>query len=140
MAERLNDTGGRLDLALLEAAALLHDLAKGEPDHAAAGAAILQRMGYESVAGMVAVHMEAPPGSDGEIEAAELLFLADKLVQGDRFVSLATRFRPRLERHAHEPMVLANVMRRLDNALVVQQRVEARLGTPIDTLFSGAQS
>ena len=92
MAGRVNDSGCRLDLELIESAALLHDLAKGEPRHAAAGAAMLRSMGYDAVADLVAVHMELPPREGDAIDAADLLFLADKLMEGERFVPLETRF------------------------------------------------
>jgi molybdenum cofactor cytidylyltransferase len=39
-----------LDLNLLEAAALLHDVARAAPRHAAAGAAVLDVEGYSRVA------------------------------------------------------------------------------------------
>ena len=134
LAERLNDSGCRLDLELIEAAALLHDLAKGEPHHAAAGAAMLREMGYGTVADLVAVHMELPPRSDDAIDAADLLFLADKLMEGARFVPLETRFRRQLELHAHDRQILAKITRRLESARTIQRRVEATLGLRLLTL------
>lgn len=138
MAGRVNDSGCRLDLELIESAALLHDLAKGEPRHAAAGAAMLRVMGYDAVADLVAVHMELPPRADETIDAADLLFLADKLMEGERFVPLETRFRRQLERHADDLHALGNITRRLESARTIQRRVEARLGLSVADLLSGA--
>lgn len=140
LAGWLNDSGCHLDLKLIEAAALLHDLARGERDHAAAGAALLRGKGYGVVADLVAVHMELTPRSDDTIDAAELLFLADKLVEGSRFVTLETRFRRQLERHAHEPQILARIIPRLENARTIKRKVEARLGRPIADVVSDARS
>ena len=137
MAERLNDSGCRLDPELIEAASLLHDLAKGEPRHAAAGAAILRNMGYGAVADLVAVHMELPPREGETIAAADLLFLADKMTEGDRFVSLETRFLQQLERYDCDLPALASITRRLESARMVQRRIEARLGFPVADLLSG---
>lgn len=140
LAERLNDSGCHLDLTLIEAAALLHDLAKGEHDHAAAGAAILKRMGYGAVADLVAVHMELPHGSHNAINAADLLFLADKLVKGARIVPLEARFRRQLEKYAHDHLILPNIIRRLESARTLLRLVESRLGTTVGALLKGAPS
>ena len=131
MAGKLNSCGCNLDLAIIDAAALLHDLAKGEPDHAAAGAAILRGMGYGAVADLVAVHMDLSSRADDTITAADLLYLADKLVEGDRCVSLETRFRCQLEHNADQLQILEKITRRLKIARSIQQRVEERLGIPV---------
>jgi hypothetical protein len=140
LAVRLNDSGCHLNLSLIEAAALLHDLAKGEPRHAAAGAAILRNMGYVAVADLIAVHMELPSRNNDVIDAADLLFLADKLVEGTRVVTLETRFRRQLERHAHDRHILACITRRLESARTIKRRVEERLGLPIDDVLMDAQA
>ena len=54
LGQELNRAGCCLDIPLLEAAALLHDLAKGEPDHARCGARLLDELGFSAVAGTVA--------------------------------------------------------------------------------------
>jgi len=135
MSGRLNDSGCRLDLELIEAAALLHDLAKGESGHAAAGAAMLRALGYGEVAELVAVHMELVPDCDDGIDAADLLFLADKLVEGARYVPLETRFRRQQERYAHDSQALAGITGRLESARTIQRLVEARLGFPVAELL-----
>ena len=124
----------------IEAAALLHDLAKGEPRHAAAGAAMLRELGYDCVADLVAVHMELPSRPDDAIDAADLLYLSDKLMEGARFVPLETRFRRQLELHAHERHILTGITRRLESARTIQRRVEARLGLPLGDVVTGVQS
>ena len=134
LAVRLNESGCELDPALIESAALLHDLAKGEHDHAAAGAAALKKMGYGAVADLVACHMELSPKFDGAIDAAGLLFLADKLMEGDRIVPLETRFRRQLERHAGDRQVLARITRRLESARSIKRRVEQQLGVAVADL------
>ena len=140
LAEKLNDNGCRLDMKQIEAAALLHDLAKGEPRHAAAGAAMLRELGYDCVADLVAVHMELPSRPDDAIDAADLLYLSDKLMEGARFVPLETRFRRQLELHAHERHILTGITRRLESARTIQRRVEARLGLPLGDVVTGVQS
>ena len=78
-----------LDAAAIHKAALLHDLARSEPDHAALGALWLHELGYEEIADLVRQHHD--PDS-AELNEAGLLYLADKCVRGNRRVSLNERF------------------------------------------------
>ncbi len=136
LAGMLNKNGCHLDLSLIEAAALLHDLAKGERDHAAAGAALLEQMGYGVVADLVAVHTDLPPHLDDGVDGADLLYLADKLVDGSRVMSLESRFSRPLERYTHDPLVVASILRRLESARTIQRRVETYAGCALDAIFA----
>jgi len=82
LGDELNHAGCCLDIHLLKGAALLHDLAKGEPDHGRAGARILCELGFGAVAEPVATHMDISVNEGEAISAGEVLYLADKLVQG----------------------------------------------------------
>lgn len=75
---------------LLRAACLLHDIARvSGRDHTAAGADILQKAGYPLLAEIVGQHHDLQPSSSVE---AQLLYLADKLVQGTQTVTIEARF------------------------------------------------
>jgi len=124
----LNRAGCGLDISLLTAAGLLHDLARKEPDHARIGARLLRDMGYGAVAELVAVHMDMSVTEGEPVTAGEVIYLADKLVQGERRVSVTERFRAAMERHAHDPAILGRVAARLKTAMTIQQRLEAILG------------
>lgn len=78
-----------LDKELLASAALLHDVARTEKDHARLGAAWLRELGYEKAAALVEQHHDFC----GEtVDEAAVLFLADKCVKEDRRVSIKERF------------------------------------------------
>ena len=82
---------GRLGLDADKAlcAGLLHDIARGEPDHAGLGAAWLDELGYGGLAGCVALHNDHA----GEtLDAAAAVFLADKLFIGTQRCTLEQRF------------------------------------------------
>jgi molybdenum cofactor cytidylyltransferase len=136
LGAELNRTGCCLDIALLAAAGLLHDIAKGEPDHALAGARLLREHGFGAVAGPVATHMDIAIYEDDELSAAEVIYLADKLVKGDRHVSIEERFRARMERHGDDPAILAIIMGRLEKALVICKRIESRLGRSLEEILT----
>jgi CTP:molybdopterin cytidylyltransferase MocA len=140
LARKLNNNGYRFDLPLIEAAALLHDLAKGESSHAAAGAAILSGMGYRAVASLVAIHMELPPRPHASIDAAELLYFADKLVEGTRIVPLETRCQRQISRHSDDSACVEAITRRFERASGILQLVERQLGVPVTEVLVNVHS
>jgi putative nucleotidyltransferase with HDIG domain len=135
LAEELNRIGHRIDLDLIRAAALLHDVAKGQSDHAVAGSRILAQMGYPDVADVVRCHMDIVTDPDKPVGAREILYLADKLVEEDRFVTLEERFgAKRKQFQDHAPATTAMAVRRA-NALGIQERLKRTLGLPLETLL-----
>lgn len=78
-----------LDRDLLLAAALLHDVVRGLPNHAECGARGIEALGYPDVAKVIAQHHDLP---STELNEAAILFLADKYRQGTECVTLEQRF------------------------------------------------
>lgn len=70
----------RLNVRLVESAALLHDVLRTKPNHAAAGARLLSDMGYEEVAKIVECHQQIQADNFEDVNESTLVFLADKLV------------------------------------------------------------
>jgi CTP:molybdopterin cytidylyltransferase MocA len=132
----LNRAGCYLDIPLLEAAGLLHDLAKGAPDHARSGARILGEMGFGVVAELVDTHMDITIAEGETISAKEVLYLADKMVQGERRLATEERFRAKLERYAGDPDILNMITGRLKTAMAIQKRIESILGHPLAEVIS----
>lgn len=96
--ELARDLGPGMDLTRLRTAALLHDIARTEPDHAAVGAEWLTKLGYPELAVLVAGHHELSQQQEAELSEAAVLYLADKLIQEDREVTLERRFAESLEK------------------------------------------
>jgi CTP:molybdopterin cytidylyltransferase MocA len=130
LAAALNERGRHLCGPLTEAAALLHDLARDQPRHAEAGADVLERLGYARVAAVVRRHMGLDDAGD-DVGEVQVVYLADKLVEGDRLVGLDARFFARMERFARYPAALAGATARRDEAEKVLRRVEAVLDRPV---------
>ena len=79
-----------VNLPLLKSAAQLHDISRAKGfSHAVEGARLLRESGYPDVAEIIKYHHDLP--EDAHVEA-QLLYLADKLVQETRAVSLRERF------------------------------------------------
>ena len=94
LLDDLEASGISFDRELLRAAALLHDVKRLEKNHAAASAKYVAESGYPEVAALIeGHHSPADPAiqSDG-LSAADILFYADKRVQGSSIVSVVERF------------------------------------------------
>lgn len=86
LAEQINQP---VDLPLLRAACLLHDLVRDWPNHAYSCCEIMVREGWPLLGGIITLHHDLPEEAGVE---ASLLYLADKLVQGSQPVRLEERF------------------------------------------------
>ena len=122
LARQLDEAGVPLDVHLVRAAALVHDIAKGRPDHAEAGAALVREFGFPGVADVVARHMSI--AFEGQIDESAVVYLADKLIQGEVPVRLETRFAPALERFAGDAEALAGARQRYADAETILSAVE----------------
>ena len=137
LAEALNRMGLHLDVELIIAGGMLHDLAKGRPHHASTGARMLLNMGYPGVASITAVHHTIEFEEGQLLDEAAILFLADKLVLGDRIVSLDDRFRECLEKYRCDAVVLHEVEQRLKRARIIKKSVEQVTEKRLEELVSG---
>lgn len=90
ISRALSRAGIRLDDGLVLSAALLHDIARGEKDHAAVGAAWLTALGYPEQADVIRQHGDLD--DPARIDEAAVVFIADKLVRGAERVDLRERF------------------------------------------------
>jgi putative nucleotidyltransferase with HDIG domain len=112
-----------LDIGLVQAAALLHDIAKGHPHHASVGAEMVRVAGFPALTDVIAHHMSLPENHNALDETA-VVYLADKLISGETPVSLEDRFAPALRRFAHKPAALEGVWRRLSDARAIHHAME----------------
>ncbi|MFY9942037.1 MAG: DVU_1551 family NTP transferase, partial [Desulfobacterales bacterium] len=112
VAEALNAAGSGLDLGLVWGAALVHDMLRGAPDHALRGGALLRALDVPLMAEVVEAHMNIALQTEGPVREAEVVYLADKLVMGDRFVGLDERFAERLGQKTADPQARAAARRR----------------------------
>ena len=107
-AVRLSE-GLAVDHNLLICAALLHDIARTEPEHDITGARWIEEIGYPEAAALIRTHMDLQAESPS-IEAM-LLFLADKTVLNETPVTLAVRFAASEEKCGTEAALAAHKLR-----------------------------
>ena len=120
----LAEMGLSLDRNALRAAALLHDIARDQPEHPALGALWLRELGYPDIADCIRQHHDPDSTALGE---AALLYLADKAVRGSQRVPLEERFAASLEK-CKTSEALAAHRRRLDAAREILRKIRTICG------------
>lgn len=129
LSQELNRRGQQIDLALVEAASLLHDLTKTEclqtkEDHAATGGKLLSALGYERVARVVSQHIVlCPEDTSAAVSEEEVVNYADKRVQHDRVVSLAERFSDLIARYGKDGRVSARWERLMKETVAIEEKI-----------------
>ena len=123
----LTEKGITLDANLIHCAALLHDLARAENNHAAIGTVWLRELGYPEVAEIVRQHHD-PDSTD--INEAAVVYIADKAVQGSERVPIAGRFDRSLAK-CQTPEARAAHEGRRQTALTIQNEINRLCGAKI---------
>lgn len=139
LATALNDAlGWPLDVELVQSAALLHDIAKKRKNHEVMGAHLLDSAGFTDEARIVEAHRDLSIPDTARITEREVVYLADKLVSGDRVVSIRRRFQEKLERFGRDPQAREAITGRRDRALAMMARVEREARLPVRTILERA--
>jgi putative nucleotidyltransferase with HDIG domain len=137
LADALGAAGVRIDSDLAEAAALLHDIARTQADHARTGAKLLEAHGFLHLAPLVTYHMDLKVDGEAPLDEAQIIFLADKLAAGDRLVDLEERFDRKMAKYGQDPAVADRIAHRRDNARRVRDKVEAATGLNLKAIMEG---
>ncbi len=129
LSTELNKKGQRIDIGLVEAASLLHDLTKTEclrtrEDHALTGSQLLKGMGYERVGEIVAQHIWLKEEGDASsVSEEEIVNYADKRVMHDQIVSLEERFTDLKERYGENLRAMDYLGRLQKEVYVVENKI-----------------
>lgn len=128
IARSLNKRGMFLDLELIRAAGLLHDLAKGKPNHAKAGADTARYYGLDLIARIIERHMDhdfSPEIRQGIISEGAIVFLADKYINGETVVPLGLRKKLSLLKY---PGAEEHIARRFLTAEIIEEAIRDTAG------------
>ncbi|MBF4694059.1 DVU_1551 family NTP transferase [Fusibacter ferrireducens] len=127
IARDLNDKEGPfISEQILKKAGLLHDVGRGQPNHAFLGAKMISEEGFYGLEEIISCHMdiELPPNGL-KITEKELLYLSDKLTEEDQYISLETRFENTRKKY---PKVDGNIIfLRFYNAKRIKDKIESIL-------------
>lgn len=134
IALALNRAAGEaLDLALLEAGALLHDVKKPHTiqnggDHALLGGERATELGFAELAPLIARHVDLGEWStEGPVTESELLNYADKRIRHEELVSLDERFADLLERYGKHERARERIRLHWDTMRAVERKIFSRL-------------
>jgi putative nucleotidyltransferase with HDIG domain len=147
LGRALADAGFPLNLPLIEAGALLHDLGKtpclGTPhNHALWGAEVLHELGYVELARVVAEHvyLEENHADPRPVREAEVVNYADKRVLHHRVVPLTVRFADLMERYGRTPAARVRIAATAARTRTLEQKLFAPLSlSPPDLLRANDQ-
>jgi uncharacterized protein len=130
LTQLLNEHGETMDIELVEAASLLHDISKMDglqtgKDHAIAGAELLRGLGYRQVADVVEHHvvLSRRPEEIDKVTEEELVNYSDKRVMHDHVVSLETRFEDLQKRYGKKPGSQAFIDTALKRAREIERKI-----------------
>lgn len=122
-----------LDIDLVTAGGLLHDIAKGKPDHELEGGRMLRAIGLPEVAATAETHRDSRLEPDAPITEREIVYLSDKLVYGPRLVTVKERFAEKIECFAENTAEVEAIRGRFGRALALHERIAALIGeSPYD--------
>jgi uncharacterized protein len=128
----LNRQGSNLEIPLIVAGALLHDIAKTRSlregsDHVEMGRRLVLELGYPAVARIVGGHVDSGPEIASAIDEATLVNYADKRVQHDKVVSLQKRFEDLEARYGGSPRKRSRIREMAKNMEKLENRIFSRL-------------
>jgi molybdenum cofactor cytidylyltransferase len=92
-------------------------------------------MGFGQTGEIVAVHTDLAGGNLQLSLEAKLVYLADKLVAGDKLVTLEERYDPRNRPWQPTPESLAAIAGRYKVACTVKAEMENLVGQPLENIL-----
>jgi len=148
IARKLNEFGQELDLALVEAGALLHDITKTlsietRENHAETGGTLLVSLGYPLVADVVRQHicLDARSSDLGVVTEAAVVNYADKRVKHEEVVGLEERFADLRDRYLKKlPGIEARFLHVQEEARLLEKKIFSVIDISpedVDDLLSG---
>ncbi len=144
LAARLNGNGSRLDLGLIEAAALLHDVGKFPSlktgkDHAVLGAQMLDGIVDPAIAGIIRDHISLDSSQvAGPVTESLIVNYSDKRVRHDQVVSIQERYQDLVARYAKSPLHEQFLRKKFDLYAALERTIFSHLTiTPHGTEIMG---
>lgn len=139
-------TGGgdfrSLDLELILAAGLLHDMARVEDRHWDICADICRDRGFCEESRIIRIHMQYEFTSDAfHLTEADLVSLGDRLTLEDRYVGIDRRMEyiiDKAERNGNFS-VRPVILRKKEETKKLLNEIESRIGTGIDELMADVE-
>ena len=138
LAGALNEHGYKLDMELIRAAGLLHDISRVKEKHWEVGARLVRNWGYIEEADIIKVHMTYSRYSPVErLNETDIVVIGDRLVKEDKYVGVDARMQYIIDKakaQGHDEAVIAILAKRDDMKRLMNQ-IEEIIGISIDDLM-----
>jgi CTP:molybdopterin cytidylyltransferase MocA len=134
LARAVHAGGLDIDVELTTAAALLHDVARREANHAEAGARLLEWHGFTRLGPIVSAHMDLAVDADAPLDETQIVYLADKLVIGDQCATLEQRFDRKMQIYGSDHQAAQAIARKRESARRIQAKIERITGLALQAL------
>lgn len=123
VASALHGAGYKLDMQLVDRAALLHDICKADTireggDHALMGRQLMEEYGYQRIGNVIGQHVRL---DSMEVNEAMVVNYSDKRVMHDRVVSLDRRFLDLMERYGTQERSMKRILSHYEHASEVER-------------------
>lgn len=139
--ENLEDNDS-LNLELIVASALLHDIAKTssiknrELRHDLKGGEILRKLGYDEIAEIVENHVIFTGfDPDGPVNEKEIIYYADKRVMHDRIVSIDSRIEDLVERYGKTEQIKEMIISNRKFVKSLESKILSHMTNDLDSLL-----
>jgi len=135
ICKRLQQRGQIVDLEMVRAATMMHDLAKGMPNHAQQACRMLHEMGFGRVGDLIADHMELKNADDKTSLEEKIVYLADKFVEEDHIVSLDERYRTRDRSFIVTAEIKNKILQRKARTIIIKKELEELIGSSLEDII-----
>ncbi len=139
LAYELNKNGEKLDIPLINASALLHDITKFEDlkthrDHAKTGKILLENLGFSRIGEIVGEHINLQDKSGNQrLSEEEIINYSDKRVMHTEVVILSERFKDLRERYGlNNKMLNENAVKRINELELKIYELEKKIFSKLD--------
>ncbi len=141
VAEALAPRMPSLDVDLVRAGCLLHDIARLLPHHATLAAGLLADLGLPRLGTVVGEHMVIDPRLPAApgITEAELVYLADKTVTEGEIVGLDERLARTIRKMRPSPETARRIAERIADGRMIAAKISAVLGHPVEEIIGGVE-
>ncbi len=138
IAGALNEHGYSLDMELIQAAGLLHDISRVKDKHWEVGARLVRNWGYIEEADIIKVHMTYSRYSPVErLNETDMVVIGDRIVKEDKYVGVDAMMQYIIEKakaQGHDDAVIA-ILKKRDDMKQLMNRIEEIIGLSIDVLM-----
>ena len=140
IAGELNRCGHDLNLELIQAAGLLHDVLRVENNHDLLGAELVENMGYEAEADIIRDHMKYSEFNSVEsLTEKDIVCMADRIVREDEYVGVDRRMEyilKKIERRNDAAAAKTAVAAKMEEMKRLISQIETIIGMSMDELMN----